>query len=74
MGGRAEMANEEYIINRSNLSEAAQEKKRRLETDPSSRTDHMAYMPGMEQIQSDVMEKVMTHVKIMRKRPTLRRM
>ena len=57
------MANEEYIINRSNLSEAAQEKKRRLETDPSSRTDHMAYMPGMEQIQSDVMEKVMTHVK-----------
>lgn len=63
MGGRAEMANEEYIINRSNLSEAAQEKKRRLETDPSSRTDHMAYMPGMEQIQSDVMEKVMTHVK-----------
>lgn len=34
-------------------------KKHRLETDPSCRTNHMEYMEGMEQIQSDVREKVM---------------
>ena len=44
------MGNEEYIINSDNLSPQALEKKTRLEQDPSSRTNHMEYMPGMEQI------------------------
>ena len=36
--------------------------KHRLETDPSFRKSHMEYLPGMEQIQSDVCEKVMSQV------------
>ena len=38
------------------------EKKHRLETDPSSRKNHMEYLPGMEQIQSDVRANVMGQV------------
>ena len=41
------------------MSEKALEKKHRLETDPSVRTNHMEYMEGMEQISSDIMEKVL---------------
>lgn len=52
----------QYFIDSDVLSPAALEKKHRLETDPSSRTNHMEYMPGMEQIKSDVMDKVMSHV------------
>lgn len=52
-----------FFVDSERLSQAALEKKHRLETDPSSRTDHMAYMPGMEQIRSDVMEKVMSQMK-----------
>ena len=44
------------------LSPAALEKKHRLETDPSSRKNHMEYLPGMEQIQSDVRANVMGQV------------
>ena len=36
--------------------------KHRLETDPSSRKDHMEYLPGMEIIESDVCGKVMTQM------------
>ncbi len=56
------MGNEEYIINSDNLSPQALEKKTRLEQDPSSRTNHMEYMPGMEQISSNVRSMVMEHV------------
>ena len=49
----------EFFVDSDNLSEVALKKKHRLENDPSSRTDHMAYLPDMEQIQSDVMEKVL---------------
>lgn len=52
----------EYIIQWDDLSPEAKEKKERLENDPSFRTDHMAYMEGMEQIQSDVRDKVMGQV------------
>ena len=52
----------QYFIDSDVLSPAALEKKHRLETDPSSRANHMEYMPGMEQIKSDVMDKVMSHV------------
>ncbi len=54
---------QEYLIERPDLSEEARKKKYQLENDPSCRTDHMAYMEGMEQIESDVMEKVMGNVK-----------
>ncbi len=33
-----------------------------LETDPSSRKNHMEYLPGMEKIQSDVRDQVMAQV------------
>ncbi|MCC8127768.1 MAG: 2-iminoacetate synthase ThiH [Clostridiales bacterium] len=53
----------EYIIQWDDMNPAAKARKERLENDPSSRTDHMAYMEGMEQIRSDIMDKVMSHVK-----------
>lgn len=53
----------EYIIQWDDMSPAAKARKERLENDPSSRTDHMAYMEGMERIHSDIMDKVMAHVK-----------
>ena len=52
----------QFFVDSGFLSPAALEKKHRLETDPSSRTDHMEYMPGMEQIHSDILDKVMGHV------------
>lgn len=52
----------QFFVDSEYLSQAALEKKHRLETDPSARTNHMEYMPGMEQIQSDVRETVMAHV------------
>lgn len=53
----------QFLVDSEFLSPKALEKKHRLETDPSSRTNHMEYMEGMEHIQSDIMEKVMTQVK-----------
>ena len=50
----------QFFIDSEFLSQEALEKKHRLETDPSSRKDHMEYLPDMEVIDSDVMEKVMT--------------
>ncbi len=52
-----------FFIDSEKLSPAALEKKHRLETDPSSRTDHMKYMEGMEIIESDICEKVMSQVR-----------
>ena len=43
------MAND-FFIDSDKLSEGALAKKHRLEQDPSSRTNHMEYMPGMEQM------------------------
>lgn len=51
-----------YFIDSEYLSAAALEKKHCLESDPSSRTDFMKYMNGMEQIDSDIYEKVSTQV------------
>lgn len=53
----------QYFVDSDKLSEAALKKKHLLENDPSSRTDHMAYMEGMEQIKSDVMDKVLAEVR-----------
>ena len=52
----------QFFVDSEYLSEKALAKKRKLETDPSSRTNHMEYMPGMEQIDSDICEKVMSQV------------
>ena len=51
-----------YFVDSDKLSEAALEKKHRIENDPSSRTNHMEYMEGMERISSDIMEKVLTEM------------
>lgn len=52
----------QFFVDSEYLSEKALAKKHKLETDPSSRTNHMEYMPGMEQIGSDICEKVMSQV------------
>ena len=51
-----------FFVDGKHLSPAALEKKHRIENDPSSRTDHMAYMQGMEQIKSDIMDKVLSEM------------
>ena len=52
------MEENQFIIKASNLSNAALDKKQKLETDPLSRTNHMEYMEGMEIIASDIQDKV----------------
>ncbi len=51
-----------FFVDGEHLSPSALEKKHRLETDPSSRTDAMKYMDGMEQISSDIMAKVLSEM------------
>ncbi len=51
-----------FFVDGEHLSPAALKKKHRLETDPASRTDHMEYVDGMEQIQSDIMGKVLSEM------------
>ena len=50
----------QFLVDSEYLSTEALAVKHRLETDPSSRKDHMEYLPGMEIIESDVCGKVMT--------------
>ena len=52
----------QYFVDSAHLSPAALEKKHRLETDPSSRKNHMEYLPGMEIIESDVCQQVMAQM------------
>lgn len=56
------MAENQFFIDSEKLSASALEKKHRLERDPSARTNHMEYMEGMEQISSDIMEKVLAQM------------
>lgn len=58
----SKLAENNYLIDSDKLSPEALEKKHRLENDPSSRTNHMEYMEGMDQIKSDIMDKVMTEM------------
>ena len=44
----------QFIVDSGHLSPEALAKKRQLETDPSSRKNHMEYLPEMEVIESDV--------------------
>ncbi len=53
------MENNLFFVDSQKLSREALEKKHRIESDPAARTNHMAYMEGMEQIESDVMDKVL---------------
>ena len=48
----------DLIFDADGLSPAALERKHRLERDPSCRTDPMAYLPGMEVIDSDLKDRV----------------
>ncbi len=52
----------QFFVDSDALSEAALQRKHQLENDPSCRTDHMAYMEGQEQIQSDIREKVLSQM------------
>ena len=52
----------QFLVDSEYLSPEALAIKHRLETDPSSRKDHMEYLPGMEIIESDVCGKVMTQM------------
>ncbi len=54
--------NKVYFIDSDELPPAALERKHALETDPSSRTNHMEYLPGMEVIDSDVKDIVLKAV------------
>jgi len=49
----------QFFVDSEFLSKEALEKKHRIETDPSSRKNHMEYLSGMEVIKSDVCKNVM---------------
>lgn len=51
-----------FYVDSERLSKEALAKKHLLETEPSSRKNHMEYLPGMEIIESDVRENVMSHM------------
>ncbi len=53
----------QFFVDSEYLSSEALAKKHRLETDPSSRKNHMEYLPGMEVIESDVCANVMAQMK-----------
>ena len=51
--------NQIYFIDSDQLPPAALERKHRLENDPSSRTDIMAYLPGQQVLESDIKGRVL---------------
>ncbi|MDE5885597.1 MAG: 2-iminoacetate synthase ThiH [Oscillospiraceae bacterium] len=53
----------QFLIDSEALSAKALQKKHELENHPESRTNLLAYQSGQEQIQSDIYEKVMFHVR-----------
>lgn len=53
----------QFLIDSDALSEQALQKKHELENNPASRTNPLEYQSGQEQIQSDIYEKVISHVK-----------
>ena len=52
----------DFFVDSEHLSSEALAKKHRLEKEPTFRTNHMEYMPGMEVIQSDICSSVMAQV------------
>ena len=55
--------NQVYFVDSDTLPAEVLARKHRLEQDPSFRTDHMKYMPGMEIIDSDIKDKVLALMK-----------
>ena len=52
----------QFFVDSEHLSPESLAKKHRLENDPSSRKNHMEYLPGMEVIKSDVCANVMAQM------------
>jgi len=52
----------QFFVDSGHLSPEALAQKHRLETDPSSRKSHMEYLPGMEIIQSEVCQQVLSQM------------
>ena len=52
----------QFFVDSAHLSPEALAKKHRLETDPSSRKNHLAYLPGMEVIESNICAQVMAQM------------
>ena len=50
-----------FLFDSKELSATGLERKHQIETDPSSRINHMEYLPGMDVIDSDVRKNVMEH-------------
>ena len=51
--------NQVYFIDSDVLPPEALERKHKLEQDPSTRTNHMEYLPSMQVIDSDIKERVL---------------
>lgn len=56
------MAENQFFVDSAHLSAGALARKHRLEQDPSFRTDCMAYLPEMEQIDSGIRDKVLSEM------------
>ena len=52
----------QFFVDSEYLSSTALKKKHKLETEPSSRKNHMEYLPGMEIIESDVCQQVLSQM------------
>ena len=52
----------QFFVDSEHLSPVALAKKHRIENDPTSRKNHMEYLPGMEIIESDVCSQVMAQM------------
>ena len=52
----------QFYVDSEHLSPVALAKKHRIENDPTSRKNHMEYLPGMEIIESDVCSQVMAQM------------
>lgn len=50
-----------FLFDSKELSATGLKRKHQIETDPSSRINHMEYLPGMDIIESDVRKNVMEH-------------
>ena len=57
------MDSNQFLVDSEYLSPEALKRKHRLENDPSSRKNHMEYLPGMERIESDVCDRVISQMK-----------
>ena len=53
----------QFFVDSEHLSPEALAKKHRIENDPTSRKNHMEYLPGMEIIESDVCQQVLSQMK-----------